>query len=519
MKLNRSKNAIRNVSYGIVNKIIGIIFPFIVRTVFIRTLGAEFLGLNSFFLSILTVLNLTELGFSSAVVFCMYDPIARDDTNAINALLYFYKKIYRYIGFIILAIGLMVVPFLQKLISGSYPNEINLTIAYLIYLLNTVLSYFMYAYLQSLISAFQREDVLSKVNIVIQSIMYIIQILVLLYIKNYYIYILIMPIFTIINNIRLAYIAKKMFPQYKPIGKITYKQKAILKEKISGLVINKICVVSRNAFDSIFISMFLGLIDTAIYNNYYYIMNSISMITCVFVNSIVAGIGNSISLDSPEKNYEDMQKMNFIYLWICGWFTACLLSLYQPFMILWVGNKLLYPFSCVILICAYFYIQKMSDMRYAYELAKGLWWENRYRSIMEAIANLILNYFLGKYFGVYGIIVATLISLFFINFLYGTKIIFKYYFVNNDILAYFYEQFKYAMVTVCVCILTYFICSIIPNGSIEFIYKIVLCAVFPNIFYWLFYKNSKVYRLSINWLISRLPKTKKQTKYKEGIKK
>ena len=179
MKLNRSKNAIRNVSYGIVNKIIGIIFPFIVRTVFIRTLGAEFLGLNSFFLSILTVLNLTELGFSSAVVFCMYDPIARDDTNAINALLYFYKKIYRYIGFIILAIGLMVVPFLQKLISGSYPNEINLTIAYLIYLLNTVLSYFMYAYLQSLISAFQREDVLSKVNIVIQSIMYIIQILVL----------------------------------------------------------------------------------------------------------------------------------------------------------------------------------------------------------------------------------------------------------------------------------------------------------------------------------------------------
>ena len=94
MKLERSKNAVRNTAYGLINKIVAIVFPFVVRTVFIKTLGSEFLGLNSLFSSILTVLNLTELGFSSAVVFCMYKPIAEDDAYSINALLLFYKRVY-----------------------------------------------------------------------------------------------------------------------------------------------------------------------------------------------------------------------------------------------------------------------------------------------------------------------------------------------------------------------------------------------------------------------------------------
>ena len=136
MKLERSKNAIRNVFYGIISKAVSIVFPFAVRTVFIYTLGSDYLGLNSLFTSILTVLNLTELGFSSAIVFCMYQPIAEDDTQSINALLLFYKKVYKYVGIIILTIGCLIIPFLPKLIKGSYPSDINLVIVYIIYLLN-----------------------------------------------------------------------------------------------------------------------------------------------------------------------------------------------------------------------------------------------------------------------------------------------------------------------------------------------------------------------------------------------
>lgn len=504
MIINRSQNAIRNVAFGLIYKILSVVFPFAVRTVFIHTLGAEYLGLNSLFTSILTVLNLTELGFSSAVVFCMYEPIANDDSDAVNALLLLYKKVYRYIGMIILIVGVAIVPIIKYFIKGSYPEDISIIVVYLFFLLNTVISYFLFAYLQALITALQREDVLSKVNIVIQSIMYITQIIILLCVHNYYCYIFTMPVFTIISNIRIAIVAKKMFPNYKPYGKVGKEIKAQLKEKIIGLVINKICTVSRNAFDSIFISMFLGLIDTAIYNNYYYILNAIAMITCVVVNAVVAGAGNSVALETAEKNYNDMQRMNFIYMWICGWFTICMLCLYQSFMKIWVGESMLYPMGCVVLLCLYFYILKMSDVRYIYELARGLWWENRHRSIAEAISNLVLNYILGRFFGVYGIIIATIFSLFFINFLYGTRIIFKYYFTSNSMAEYFFSQLKYAGGTLVACCVTFGICNIISDSIIGFIIKCFVCAILPNVLYWLMYHKSNIYIKAYQWVKPRI---------------
>ena len=508
MRLERSKNAVRNAFFGTINTMTSVLLPFIVRTVFIYTLGTEYLGLNSLFTSILTMLNLTELGFSSAVVFCMYKPIAEDDTDSINALLLLYKTVYRYIGAIILVVGALLIPFLGYLINGTCPSDINLTAVYLVYLLNTVLSYFLFAYLGALISAFQREDVISKVNTLVRIVMSALQIATLLTIRNYYVYIAIMPVFTIINNLRTAIIARKMFPQYRAFGELKPEYRNMLKEKVRGLVINKVSAVSRNAFDSIFISMFLGLVETGKYNNYYFVMNSVRAIITVLVASIVAGVGNSISLDSPEKNYDDLRKMNFIYMWIAGWFTACMLSLYQPFMKIWVGEDLMYPMLFVVLICTYFYLRNLSDVRYAYEQALGLWWDLRYRYIAEVICNLILNYTMGKYFGVYGIVSATMISIFFINFLYGTRSIFKIYFKKQSIAKYFLTQLQYAMAALATCGLTYGACYLLPGGVIGLLLRAGICLIIPNSVLWMIYRKTKIYGESIPWILGRI-KTKK----------
>lgn len=504
MKLERTKNSIRNATYGMAYKIISIIMPFIVRTVFIKTLGVEFLGLNSLFTSILTVLSLTELGFSSAIVFCMYKPIAEDDAEAINALLLFYKRVYAYIGIIISVIGCALIPFLPHLINDSYPDSINLVIVYLAYLFNTVISYFMFAYLGSLITAFQREDVISKINIVITTAMYLVQIVVLLTVNNYYAYILVMPVFAIINNIRTAVIAKKMFPQYKPSGKLNADIKKQIKEKINGLVIFKLCYVSRNAFDSIFISMFLGLVDTAMYNNYYYIMNAVVGVTNVLTSSVLAGAGNSVASDTPEKNYHDMNRMNFLYMWIAAWFSACLLALYQPFMQIWVGKDLMYPIGVVILICVYFYILKMGDVRYIYEQAKGLWWEYRYRSIAEAIGNIILNLVLGKLFGIYGIIIATVLTLFFINYFYGSLIIFKHYFVRQKISDYFLQNGYYALTALISCVCTYVATMNMPFSIVGFILRMIVCLILPNVVLLLLLFKTPMFKETYVWLKQRV---------------
>ena len=512
MRLNRSKNAVRNVGMGFLHKFITMFFPYALRAVFIRTLGSQFLGMNSLFSSVLTVLNLTELGFSSAIVFSMYKPIAEDDIPSVNALLYYYKTVYRVVGLIILGLGLLAVPFLPNLIKGkSYPGSINLTLVYLVFLGNTVLSYFMFAYLRSLITVHQRQDVLSRVNIFIETARFLLQIFILRTVRNYYAYILIMPLFTVVNNIRTAIIAKKMFPQFRAEGRLDPAVRADIRQKVRGLAISKVCAVTRNSFDSIFISAFLGLTETAMYNNYYHILSSVTGFMSIFINSVTAGAGNSVALDDREKNYRDMNRLNFSYMWLGGWCMICLLCLYQPFMKIWMGEDMLFPFSVVLLFCAYFYVLKMGDVRSVYVSASGIWWQIRYRAIAEAVANIALNWILGKYFGAAGIVAATLISLFFINFCWGSQLIFQHYFTGISPRKYYLYHAFYFGVTAVVAALTWLGCSyILVEGIPGLLIKMVYCAIVPNVLYYLCYFKTDYYKESVPWLMKRVKKAIKR---------
>lgn len=503
MKLEKSKNAKRNIIIGVINKIITMILPFIVRSVIIYKLSADYLGLNNLFSSILQVLNLTELGFSNAVVYSMYKPIAVNDSDAICALLNFYKKVYRVIGCFVLAIGLLLLPFLPHFISGEYPQDVNIYILYLVYLANTVLSYWLFAYKNAILNAFQRTDIISIVNTFSLIGMYLLQVIILFTTRNYYFYIITLPIFTVVQNMLVAYESKKLYPQYTCKGKISNSLLSEIKQQVSGLMITKLCAVSRNSFDSIFVSAFLGLVTTAIYGNYYYVMNAVITILNVISNGFLAGVGNSIVTDSREKNYADLTKINFIYMWLSGWCTVCLLCLYQPFMEVWVGENLMFSMPIVILFCVYFYSLEMGVIRGVYSDAAGLWWENRYRALTESLSNLILNYILGKLFGVIGIIVATLISILVINFGFGSQIVFRYYFKNGKIGNYFADHAKYAAVTFLMCLAIYSVVAHITlTGFVGLIIKAVVCCILPNLIYILVYRKMKIYKIAVSWILN-----------------
>ena len=109
MKIERKKNAKRNIVSGFSLRLFQTLFPFVLRTVMINTLGMKYVGLDSLFVSILHVLNLVELGVGNAMVYCMYEPIAYDDGNKINAILNLYKKYYRIIGVVVLVLGVAVI--------------------------------------------------------------------------------------------------------------------------------------------------------------------------------------------------------------------------------------------------------------------------------------------------------------------------------------------------------------------------------------------------------------------------
>ena len=488
MRFNRKKNVKNGTIIGTINKLIVMLVPFLIRSIIIKRLGSDYLGLNGLFTSILNTLNLAELGFSSAIIYSLYKSIAEDDTNTICALMNYYKKVYRIIGIVVVACGVAVMPFLQYLIKGNYPDDINLYLLFAIYLLNTALAYFLFAYKNCLLLAHQRYDISMIVSIVISILQYSVQILLLLLFSNYYLYIICLPIFTIFGNIGRMLIVRKMYPNYISKGKLSKNMRNSIRTKIKGLAIYKICGVTRNTFDAIFISIFLGLTMVAIYDNYYYIMTAIVGFLYIIIDSLRAGIGNSIARNSVETNYKEFNNIMFCYMWIAGLCTICLFCLYQPFMKWWVGKSLMLNMDSVILFCAYFYTLTIGDIKAMYIDASGLWWENRYRSIIESVLNLILNYFLGICWGINGIIASTMISLLLINFGYGSTILYRYYFKKQKLLSYYLWHLKYALVTAVACGLTYGCCILLPvTGIACIILRGIICLIVPNIIYILCY--------------------------------
>lgn len=501
MENSRSKNVARNLKSGIVNKIIQTVAPFIIRSVIIQILGAEYLGLDSLFTSILQVLNLAELGFSSAITYSMYKPIVDKDTKTICALLKLYRKFYRIIGLVILGAGLVILPFLRFLIEGDVPNTANIYILYLIYLINTVLSYVMFEYKAALLNAHQRNDIITNIQSFVSVFQYIIQIMALVVFKNYYLFVGAACVGTVINNILLSILVKKKYPKYVCEGELSKEQKKDIRRRISGLMVYKICSATRNSLDSVFISSMVGLTAVAIYSNYYMIMIAIVGIMAVVVSSATASVGNSIVTETEEKNYKDMNKFNFIYMWISGWLAICLACLYQPLMKLWMGEENMFGLDIAIMFSVYFYALKMGDIRALYSDAKGLWYENRFRTIAESILNVILNAVLGYFFGVLGIVIATLISLFIFGFGFSARVLFKYYFVHEKVSRFFLQHAVYALTTIIIGTLTYLCCSSISvDGMLGLILKALVCVALPNILYLLIYRNTNIFKESAGFI-------------------
>ena len=280
------------------------------------------------------------------MVYSMYQPIIDEDTEQICALLKLYRTYYRVIGLVIAVVGTAISPLVPSLIKkDSYdvgialeiilpgsvgngiPDDINIYVVYWLNLLCTVLSYWLFAYKNSLIMAHQRNDVISKVTLATNTFQYFAQFAVIIFLGDYYVYLITAIVTQVITNIVTAICASKMYPDYKPQGKMKKEHAQKINQRIKDLFTMKLGNAIVSSADSIVVSKFLGLTMVAIYNNYFYILTAVWNIGRVMLSSCTAGIGNSLLMESKEKNYVDMKKFTFIMAWICGFCSACLLCL------------------------------------------------------------------------------------------------------------------------------------------------------------------------------------------------
>lgn len=500
MRLERTKNATRNMLFGFLLRFYQILMPFVIRTVMIYYLGIEYLGLNSLFTSVLQVLNLAELGVGNAMVYSMYKPIVEDDEEKICALMNLYRTYYRIIGLIIAVLGLAILPFIPHIIKDDIPADINIYVLYLFNLSATVFSYWLFAYKNCLLTAHQRTDVSSKVLLVTNTVQYILQILSICLAHNYYLFVISNLLIQIASNVCTALVVNKMFPRYNPKGNLSKIEISAINKKIRDLFTAKIGAVIVLSADTIVISAFLGLSALAIYQNYYYVINAIISIILIVFTSVTAGIGNSIITETKEKNFADLRKFTFIISWIAGVCACCFLNMFQPFMMIWVKkDELLLPFSAVICLVIYYFVFEINALLNTYKDAAGMWHEDRFRPLVTAVVNLGSNLVMVQFWGIYGVILSTVLSMLCVGMPWLIHNLFTTVFEKEHMTQYLKKIGFYTVTVVISCVISYWLCSYVnvSNHWLTLVLNMAISVVISNVLFLITYAKSQEFHDSL----------------------
>jgi len=481
-------------------RIYQMVVPFMMRTAMIYIMGVQYLGLNSLFVSIIQVLSLAELGVGNAMVFAMYKPIAEDDEQMICALMRLYRKYYRIIGLVIGAAGLLLTPVVPKLISGEIPGNMNIYILYILNLATTVLSYWLFAYKNCLLQAHQRSDIASWVTAGTYTVQWCLQLAVLLIFHNYYLYLIIALASQVLNNVVSALIVNKKYPKYKPAGRLERETVKSINQKIRDLFTAKLGTVVLRSSDTIVLSAFLGLKLLAIYQNYFFIISSVTAMIEIILGSVIAGIGNSYVLDSREKNYRDMQKFSFLFLWLISVCTCCFLGMYQSFMEIWVGRDLMLGIGEVICFASYFFVYTLNRLLNVYKDAAGLWHEDRFRPLVKSCVNLCLNLLLVRSWGIYGVLLSTVVTLAFIGMPWVLHNLFTHFFDKKMLKSYLRQLMTQIIAMVAAGAAVCFLCAQLHMSPVV---RLVCCTLIsiavPNVLFLVLFYKTRQFRLGVQF--------------------
>ena len=498
MKLERTKNAARNVVFDGAMEIVNVLFPFVIRSVMLHVLGTEYLGLNGLFKSILNFLNLAELGVGSAMVFSMYKPIAEDDTQTICALLRLYRLIYRIIGLTVAAVGLLLMPVLKDLIKGDLPAGMNLYALYLMNLGNTVLTYWLFAYKSSLLQAHQRRDVISKVSLAVRVTEYTLKILILVYTRNYYLYLSVQLVCQLAVNLLTAAYASKMYPRYVPQGKLPREKTRDIFCRVRDLFTSKLSATVFDAADTLVISAFMGLTVLALYQNYYFIITALRMMLVVLLNACMAGVGNKLVMESKEANYRDLEKISLLFLWVLGVSSSMLLCLYQPFIQLWMGEGNLLAVGFVFCFVVYYYSMGANKLINMFKDAAGIWKRDRWRPLTAALVNLSLNLATVRWLGLYGVLLSSVFSIVFVQIPWLFHNLFLDVFPRPYMGSYIRLFCGLSAVAVISCGAAWFVCGLYTlNVWSTLLLNALFSFLIPNLCYYVVYGRNPVFRESL----------------------
>lgn len=495
---SRTHNSINNVLTGLICQFIQIGVKFVNRTVFIMVLGKAFLGVSGLFADVLTMLSLTELGLDTAINFKLYKPLANKDTKRVQVIMKFYKTAYRCVGVAILLLGLCLIPFLPRLIKDYdtlAPLGINATLVFLIYLSNSVVSYFFFASRSAILKADQKENIISITTMISNVLLNIAQVFILLWTGDFMLFIALQIGFSIINNLINAVIAKR---KYKEVFEKT--DESLSKEEIKdifkdlgALFASKANAVVLKATDNMVLSKFIGLVIVGTYSNYLLFYTSIRGLLAKLYNATKASIGNYFAKESVEKKYALFETVNFLTILLYGTAAIGIAVVSDEVIYNWLGTDYIIkqPFAILIgmEILLFGIKQNLMQVRNVAGLFRQLW----FRPVMGIVVNLGVSIILVQFIGIYGVIIGTITADLTTNFLVDPSIIHKYGFDNyKSVSAYYIRNIRYFVELFLVGALDMYLSKhlFVGHGWWSVIVHAIICGISMPLYLFIVYRKS-----------------------------
>lgn len=488
-------------SYSLINsvtstgvQIVTFLLGFILQGVFIRTLGATYLGVKGLFSNILTVLSFTDLGIGTAVTFSLYKPLAIGDKREVSLIMHFFKNAYEVIGIVVGILGILIIPFIHLMTHTFVPH---IYLFYILYLANTVMSYF-YTYKRTLLNADQK-NYLNQINqVLFKIIQSVLQLIVLLLFGSFLWFLIIQLVCTFASNLLISIQVNKMYPYLldKKLygGKLqNYTKNEIFKNTL-GSIGAKIGTIVVNGTDNMLISFFKGLYWVGLYSNYMLVVNSIMNVFGQALSSITGSLGSlNVENNDSDHQYEIFERtlyVNYFCTFVC---SVCLLTLLNKFIGVWVGVKYEFNFILVLAIVINFILNGLRQTSVSFIGAYGLYPKDGVKAVIESITNFTLSLIYLKVFnmGILGVVLGTVSSNILVNW-YEPYMVIRYGIgASNKVRTFFCKLVFYIVIDVIIgVIFSRFISNIIPvhNFGELFILAIITLvlsvAVFIVIFGW-----------------------------------
>lgn len=496
MGKSRTRNAMYNMMGSFVYSMVLFVFRFLVRRLFLESFGVEILGYNSAFNSILNMLNLAELGVGTAITYNLYNPVAKNDYPKISDYLVIYKRLYKYIGFFILVTGAVIVPLLPMIVKERYNKLVFLAIIFLLQLLSTVATYWC-AYKRIVFSVYQKAYITSFVDTLVFVTISILQIIDILVLKNYILYLILTIFQVLVSNLILSYYCSKKYPMLdysrkRENSSINIKE---LRGDIGNVLMSKLGGYVLNSTDALVVSIILGAVITGYMTNYTTIFTSFQVLALTMLTTLQPSLGNKIACGAPKKEIEKtVFNLTFLSQIIGCIFATVAFVLVDDFVIIWLGNE----FVLAPIIAALFSLNVyVFLLMYPISLLFGALGYFKYDKIVvfiAAILNIVVSVVLVFLWGIQGVLIGTTLALL-IYWISRTIILYKKFYSFSGI-KYVKLVIRCVISTIISVVILFFVDNYIidySTGLISFVFKgIIYIAVVVGILFLIFLKSAEM---------------------------